>query len=179
MVQQIGFYGNGDDERLFIESVAAEGAQFMPSCYPEWPIPCLQLPLPAPSTPYMAAITIWYPDVFSEAEMRLPENRAFNEAGGFYLTSLWPVLEYCRPSPSVRPVNLGTLRLDATCTSFRIGKKLHDLSAGDIRQFEQRLAELQRLYRRLCSWVRRNFVRVSRRQYCGNSILSEMPQLRE
>jgi hypothetical protein len=104
VVKQIGFYADDADEAQFTEVVAGEGAVFLPSCYPKWPLPVLRLPLPAPTEPYMAHVVIWHPEIFRESEMFLEGNRPYNPAGKFYLANLWPVLEFFRPHPVNRPV---------------------------------------------------------------------------
>ena len=177
MVKQISFYADQADEAQLADAVAAEGAVFLPSCYPEWPLPVFQPPLPAPTEPYMEQVVIWHPEIFREDEMLLEDNRPYNPAGRFYLANLWPVLELLRPSPVKQPVYWASLRFDAWYASFRFGRPAPQFSPTEIQDFAARAAELERLYRRLCSWVRGRFIRLRRGIFCGPSVRPQLPWL--
>jgi hypothetical protein len=177
VVKQISFYADEADEAQLADAVAAEGASFLPSCYPEWPLPVLRPPLPAPTEPYMAQVVIWHPEIFREDELLLETNRPYNPAGRFYLANVWPVLELLRPHPINRPVCWASLRLDAWYASFRFGRPVPQFSAAEVQDFTARAEELERLYRRLCSWVRRRFSRLSQGVFCGPSVRPRLAAL--
>jgi hypothetical protein len=177
VVKQISFYADEADEAQLADAVAAEGAVFLPSCYPEWPLPVLRPPLPAPTEPHMAQVVIWHPEIFREDEMLLEDNRPYNPAGRFYLANLWPVLELLRPNPVNRPVYWASLRFDAWYASFRFGRPVPQFSPAEVQDFTARAAELERLYRRLCSWVRGRFIRLGRGVFCGPSVRPRLPEL--
>lgn len=177
MVKQINFYADEIDEAQFADAVAVEGALFMPLCHPEWPLPVLRPPLPAPTEPYMASMVIWHPEIFREDEMLLEGNRPYNPTGRCYLANLWPVLELLRPHPVNRPVYWASLRFDAWHTSFRFGQPLSQFSHEEVQDFTARAAELERLYRRLCSWIRSRFSRLDRGVFCGPSVRPRLSKL--
>jgi hypothetical protein len=177
VVKQICFYADEVDEAQFAGAVAAEGAVFLPSLYPRWPFPILHRPLPPATEPYMARVVVWHPEIFRESEMLLPGNRPYNPAGKFYLAHLWPVLELLRPHPVNRPVYWASLRFDAWYASFRFGRPVPQFSPEEVEDFRARAAELERLYRRLCVWVRRRFARMRRGVFCGPSVGPRLPEL--
>jgi hypothetical protein len=175
MVMQIGFFMDETDEGAFFDEVTKEGALFMPSTYPEWPIPVIHPPLPLPTEPYMHSVTIWHPEIFRKDEMWLADHRPYNPAGRFYLSNLWPVLEVIRSNPAVQPMYQGALRLDAEYRSFRTGKSLTAFTEEEVSDFSKRCAELRRLYNRLCALIRRTYVKIDRAFFCGPSGKSTIP----
>jgi hypothetical protein len=175
MVKQLHFYADAADELQFAEAVVAHGAVFMPSYWPEWPFPILRPPLPSPTERRMDRVVIWHREIFREEEMWRPDNRPYNPAGRFYLATCWPVLEFNRPHPAGIPVYWASLRCSAGYWSFRFRKRIPQLSPEEVQDFKARTAQLELLYRRLCSWVRRKFVRVGRATFCGPSVRPHLP----
>jgi hypothetical protein len=125
----------------------------------------------------MAHVVIWSPEIFRESEMLLEDNRPYNPAGKYYLANLWPVLELFRPHPVNQPVYWASLRLDASYASFRFGRPVTQFSPEEVEDFKARVADLGRLHRRLCSWVRQRFVRVGRGMFCGPSVRPRLSDL--
>lgn len=178
MVKQIGFYADENDEARLVRAIENEGAFLLPSCYPEWPFPVLRSPLPASTQPYMGAVVIWHPDIFREQEMLSEDNRPYNPAGKFFISNLWPVIELLRPLPVGPQAYFASLRLVAWYASFRPGRSLPRFSASEKHDFEMRAAELERLYRRLCSWIRHDFARLERGLFCGTSVKARLTHLK-
>jgi hypothetical protein len=177
MVKQIGFFADELDESLFVAAVESEGAKFLPCSYPEWPLPVLKPPLPSPTEPYMGAVVIWHPEIFLEWEMQLEDNRPFNPAGRCFDAGLWPVLNFWRPHPVHRPTYWAILRLYASYSSFRFSWPLPKFTDQHRAEFSARAELLQKLYRRLCTWIRRRFTRLSRGTYYGPSVVTRLPEL--
>ena len=172
---QIGFYMDRTDEARFAEMVVREGSVFLPASYSSWPIPVMRPPLPDVTTPYMHTLSIWHPEIFREDEMRLENHRPYNPAGEFYLSHLWPVLEFDRSNPDNPQMFLGSLRMEASFGSFRVGKRLPQFSENEVRDFTDRAQKLERFYRKLCTWIRREFVKLERAIFCGPSAISRLP----
>jgi hypothetical protein len=177
VAKQIVFFADEVDEAQLVEAIAAEGAVFLPSWYPEWPLPLLRPPLPAPTESHMAHVVVWHPEIFREDEMLLEDNR-LRSAAGFYLAKLWPVLQLWRPQPVNPPMNQGNLKCDARYTSFRVGRDCRTFSPAEVQDFTARAAKLERLYRRICSWVRRRFLHLGRGGFCGPSVSPRIPAAR-
>ena len=169
---QIGFYMSSADEILLSGYVHDLGALFLPSTYPAWPFPQLSNPLPSATQPYMGHLAIWHPNVFTAEELALPENRAFNPHGRFFVSTVWPVIEFSRPRTDLLPQYQGRLYLEASEQSFRFTRPFDTFSAKELTDFRARLDKLTKLYRHLGTWIRHHMAKVDRGLYCSTSLES-------
>jgi hypothetical protein len=179
----VGFLADDVDEAAFVDVIIAQGAVILPKSYSAWPIPAIPAPLPRPADLESYSYVIWYPEVFSEREMNLEENRRLLPHEKLYCANQWPVLDFLRSHEISHSVYWGNLGFSASVTSFRIytnemRTRVTDLSATELADFTARLKRLEKLYRRLCSWMRRRWVALGRARYCGPSAHRWLPEFK-
>lgn len=164
---QIGLFMTDTDEQALVAQIVRRGARFIPQCHPVHPLPVLSLPLPSVAEPYMAALCIWFPSVFSEHELSEESRTLHNPASDCYVAAVLPVLLFNRPHVVRTKLMPASLQMDATARSFRFGRPSTGFTDEELVDFNERLSRLRNEYRHLGRWIRANWAPIGRGGYIG------------
>jgi hypothetical protein len=168
----MGFLVDETDEGALVEAITMAGAVILPRASKTWPLPIIQPPLPPPLAMVAWQYSIWHPGIFSEEEMNDERNR--NCGDGICGSGGWPVLHLLRSLPDKHSIYWGNLTVSVSPTSFRMftnGRRTQvtDLTPAELADFSARGKELEKLYRRICLWMRKHFIGFRRAGWCGPS----------
>ena len=188
-----------ESEDALAQKVYDLGGVVIPTTWKGWPFPRLTVPLPRRRmesveqiearwtkegrsnegweqavmhrlcTSY-SQLSFWFPQVISEDELNLPENRVNDAFPELFTSEDWPVIQLqmeSRPNVVKRP---SILSCDATYRAFRCHWEEEDFTPEATAKFLGRLTTLRQFFIRLYEWCQKGLVQLDTSTFCGPRI---------
>jgi hypothetical protein len=115
-------------------------------------------------------LSFWFPEVISEDELNLPENRINDAFPALFTSEDWPVIQLQLESPPNVVKRPSILSCDATYRAFRCNWEEEDFTPEVTADFLERLTTLRGLFLRLYEWCQTTLVQLGTFTFCGPKV---------